>query len=283
MKAVLSWSALIAFLLLFSLSAKVFRNFRQSPVGRLNRVTIACLDREGKPFLFSLEQKKALLVALPATAKVQVPFGFGEYELSKVYPLGQLEKKGGDLLTQTIRRNFSVVSVGYLRDSSLSLNEIFQRPDSIKSVFRQALKSKETNFSRYDLLILIWRTFGLNQSQFSKAVYSENLKEDFQDSRLRKEAFSVEVLNATEHNGLAQSEADFLENSGLRVVRVADAPEKIIESKVILNHSDLAESYTLFWLKLIYHYPFENGENKNRADITVILGEDYWKMMSEKW
>ena len=285
MKAVISWSALIACLILVSLTAKVFLKFQNSPLRWLNRLTIVCLDRQDRPLLISLESRKALLVALPATEKVRVPLGFGEYELNKVYQLGQLEGKGGDVLMQTIRQNFAVALTGYLRDPNLEINEVFSRPENfLKGFFWRALKKQnKTNFSRWDLLILAWRFWRLDLAQLTVRVYPEGAPDDYQDNRLRQEAFSVEILNATDHNGLAQSEADFLEKNGLRVIRVADAPEKQTVSKIIQNNSDLNGSYTLAWFKLNYHFPFESEEGKKRADVTVILGEDYWKMITEKW
>jgi hypothetical protein len=105
----------------------------------------------------------------------------------------------------------------------------------------------------------------------------------FRDELIRQEAFAVEILNATQQSGLAQKAAVFWENLGGRVIRVGDYKESLDRTKLIVN-GEVAKSYSFKVLKFFFNPDcLLVEENVSRVDMSLVLGEDYWKIMAEKW
>lgn len=280
-KAFFFWSGGIVFLVLLSLIVKIYGGIRSSFLRETGRVNFLVFNNKNEIFLISLEGRNGWLVKLPAEKKVAVPFGFGEYELSQVFSLGEIEKKGGFLLKETIQENFSLPVFGYFHDAEGDFAES-QPKEKLRLVFWRVLRGNlQSDFNKFDLLILFIRLQRIEKEFFKIRDFSGSI-ENVSDSKIKKEALSLAVLNSTEHLGLAQRVARLLENGGARVIMISDAQKR--EKDCLILSREEKKRYTSDWLKLIYHCRVELDENEsNRADIILIIGEDYWKKLNEKW
>ncbi|HUV72092.1 MAG TPA: LytR C-terminal domain-containing protein [Clostridia bacterium] len=277
---------LVAFFLLVLLvaAARAYFQFKKAALPPLSRLSFIFIDHKNEPLLFSFEEKEGTIVTLPATDKVWVPYGFGEYQLGKVYALGELENKGGLLLAKTVEEMLEVPIFGYFKSRQSAINTFLPQPKKLfEDIFWQSWWGRlETNLSRRDLLSLYLRLRNLDEALIKVKTFNSQSLSDFQDRQLREEAFSIEVLNATEQLGLAQKTARFLEKAGARVIRIADAQEKQEECWIVSNQDP--QSYTLVWLGRVFQCPLKRFEKEiSRAEISLILGENYWNQRAEKW
>jgi hypothetical protein len=282
-KKILVFGGIAIFASLAILTTSLFFLFKQSDFLTLDRVNLVLIDRENQPFVLSFNDKEVLILTLPAKEKIAVSRGYGEYELGKVYPLGELEGKGGRLLEESLRRFLKAPFWGFVHSSSLSLNQNLKNPKTMtEAILKEALISQgKTDLSKKQIVVLIWRLKRIAGEKFEVKNFNGEQVDYFKDSQLRSESLSLSVLNATDQLGLAAEAALLLENVGGRVVRVADAPEKVVSCRLIISPM-ATESYTFFWLKRVFSCP-ATIEVVERADMVLILGQEDWKKMSEKW
>lgn len=266
-------------------SVFVYFKLKKSDFLFLSRANFVFVDQENIPLIFSFEDKNGLILTLPVHDKFRVTRGFGEYELRKVFALGELEKKGGELISETLQENLPVAIFGYFYDEKNEVSVYLKSPQKIFfKVFYRSLKGElKTNLNKFDLLVLLIKSLRVNSSLVKLKNFDGEAGDLFKDRKIREESISIEVLNATEQSGLAQRISKLFDRSGGRIVRIADAPEKQ-DSCRILTGKDPESSYTLRWIKYLYNCPVEQiGNGEVRADITVIFGENYWKNEGKKW
>lgn len=278
--------ALLLFMTL--LSFLLIRAYRNVKISRLSRLTFVITDCNDQVSVFSFEDKEGIILKLPVKERIILTHGFGEYELDKVFDLGELEKKGGLLLTESLENWLSIPIFGYFIEEKIDLNQYDKSPKSfLTTIFWRGFTGKnKTNLSKLELFLLYLKAKRLGNFQIKIKSGRSSFKDVFEDKRLREESISIEVLNATDHSGLAQKTANYLERAGGRVVRITD--NKMKENKCKLSFIfSLKQSYTLFWLKTVYaNCRFEQKEfvsDSDRAGITLSLGEDEWKKLNEKW
>lgn len=269
-------------ILVILVSAAVYFKFKKSPFYFLRRVNFVLVTGEREVAVFSLQDNEGLFLDLPGKSKVTATRGFGEYELGKVYALGQLERKGGELLKETVQENFSVPVFGYFYDpgsldySSLNSKKFFLR------MFWQSLRGKiETDLSKCDLILLYLKAGSLKTVEVKTGDFA-NAEDFLKDKSLRGESCSIEVLNSTDHNGLAQQAAKLPERAGARIIRTADTPEEQKDC-LLLVAKDMTDKYTELWLRLIFGCQVKESEEDGRADFTLVVGDSYWKKLNEKW
>jgi len=270
-------------ILVFLLAAGVYLKFKKSPFYFLRRVNFVLVTGEREVAVFSLQDEEGLFLDLPGKSKVTATRGFGEYELGNVYALGQLERKGGELLKETVQENFSVPVFGYFYDpSSLDYSSLNSKKFFLR-MFWLSLRGKiETDLSKSDLLLLYLKANSLKRVEVKTGDFEKT--EDFlKDKSLRGESCSIEILNSTDHNGLAQQAAKLPEVAGARIIRTADAQESQKDC-LLLVAKNMAGKYTELWLRLVFGCQIKEPEEAdNRADFTLVVGESYWKKLNEKW
>ncbi|HUW24078.1 MAG TPA: LytR C-terminal domain-containing protein [Patescibacteria group bacterium] len=278
---------LILFLSLFGLSLKVYLGFRQLKLLALSRINLVLLSAKNQLLVLSLEGRAGEVLVLPAEDKVKVPRDFGEYQLGKVYALGELEKRGGQLLEETTRELLLAPIFGYLYYPQPLEQLAWTKPKAfLKRIFWEAFWGEaKTDLRRADLALLFWRASRLNETLCETRDFRQGEETLLPDQRLREESLSLEILNATNHNGIAQEAAYFVEKAGGRVVHFGDAQES--ESSCHLLVTNPVESYTARWLATVFDCPTRRIKRIEgttaRADLILILGEDYWKKRGERW
>ncbi|PIV01681.1 hypothetical protein COS55_01485 [Candidatus Shapirobacteria bacterium CG03_land_8_20_14_0_80_40_19] len=258
---------------------KIIKN---SPFWYFGRINFALLGNQSVS-IFSLEGNEARLLEFSPQEKIDLPRGFGEYELRKIYQLGELEKRGGQLSLETFQNSLNFPVVGYFYQDDLKFGNYTLLSDFKKIIGRSIRKKIKTNLNLTDLLILYFRTKRISPLLFKKFEYRSEMDDFFKDEQIRREALAVEILNGTQHQGLAQKAAELWENLGGRIIRVADHSEQLSQS-LLIARGESNKSYSYEIMKHFFKPDCRdlNGE-ENRADMTLILGDDYWKNMTEKW
>lgn len=250
-------------------------------------------------FVFSLEPEKSLtILSLPVNLYLEVPHGYGQYQLGSVYELGQLENRGEELLKETIQQNLAIPVEAY--------GQMINDQCSMLNCFLFLLQGRgETDLSRWDLVRLWLAIRKLRADKITEINLQETatLKElklpdesivleteftqldsliqrFFSDRQIREEALKIEILNATEQPGLANQLARLINNIGGGVISINNAESASWRTKVKITNEEWKDFYTVKKLEKILGIEAEVGEMENsRADLLIILGTDYW----QKW
>lgn len=262
-----------------------WQKFQNSLFWRLQKVNLAIVTKDFKIKIISFEKKNSRVFNLSEKQKVTVPYGFGEYELGKVFGLGELEGKGGLLLKDTIQEHFGLPIFGYLKDDFF-WSEGINSPDEIKRILWQGWRGKiQTDLKKSDLLILNLRAKKLSDYYFKNNNFDgSGSSESFWDKKIREESLAVEFLNGTNHSQFAQKLARMWENCGGRVVRIADGTNSIDEKCVIIANRKEQSSYSLWLMEKIFGCRTRFDDQKSpRTALTLVAGEGYWKKLTEKW
>jgi len=252
----------------------------------------------------SLETGNNLVIfKLPENLYLEVFHEFGQYQLGSVYELGKLEGKGGELLGETVQEYLGVPIGGYIRIANSKWQIVNSKKFILNWLILSTLGRGETNFSQWDLLRFWWSIKSLRSDKVifidleETNILSEKRLPDeslifeteffrldelvgkyFKNSRIEKEGIEVEILNATEHLGLANRVARLVMNMGGEIISIGNADNKIRNSKFEIRNEEIKKSYTVRKLEKVLGIKAEIGEmDKSRADLLILIGEDYWE------
>lgn len=266
---------------------KTYKSFNKSFFNKISRINLIITNSKNFNAVFSAEENNSFLFTLVPTEKIVLARGFGEYEIGKIYSLGELDKKGGELLSQSVQEFWSIPIFGYVESESINEKKILEsKRGEIRKLIKNCIFGKcKTNLKNLDLLVLYFKLLKTNDNNILSKKIGLNEKINLlKDKKIRNEALAIEVLNSTDHTGLAEKAKNLLENIGGRVVRLSEAESHLNNCKIIVK-PNLIVTYTFGFLREIYGCDIEKSNEGagNRADITLILGEGYWEKLSEKW
>lgn len=301
---VLSWMVRLTQSLFspWKLSAKTARNyiwdanFNINLVVKTEHVAVAT---------YNPAEKSLVILNLPDESFMEVPGGFGFWQLRAVYRLGESEKgPGGDqLLMQTLRDFLAVPIDGFLdfsggavdKSATEVLTQLKQNPLSGFSL----MSSLKTNLTLWELLRLKSSLSGVRFDKVKEIdlgkldiltqetlpdgsgvmtadpVKLDSVLVDLADSAITSEHKSIAVFNATNRPQLAQKAARLITNLGGNVIITSNA-----ENKLTKTYISGSKSLTLKRLEQIFapddkiSTPSANPESA-RAEINIFLGEDY--------
>ncbi len=291
-------------------SAKLPQNLRASLVLRTSPVMVVSFDPQGELTILSIPEK----------TYVEVPHGFGSYRLGATWDLGEQEKMGGELLAETVQELLGVPIDGWvgMKNGQLSMTggkeEILQKKNSLTSwgIFLKpqeivgTLRNLQTNLTIFDLA-KVW--FWAKNTRFDK-IHFLNMDETpalsllvladgsqaktadqtlldtatkglFEDTKVVNEQILIEVLNGGEKPGLAAKVARFITNLGGKVVNISNSSEEINQCR-LKGEAKVRESSTAWQLKRIFNCQVLADKPDSRADLQIIIGDEYWKKLFQK-
>lgn len=274
-------------LIILSFLTRQTVKIKKSSFWRIYRANFIVTDGKSPLKVFSFSPDKSFLSLLPGNRVVEVTRGFGKYELGRVYKLGEGEgNKGSALLRETVQENYDLPILGYFEGDGV----IFEEKKSLKLqylflLYRVLKGEVKTDLKKEDLVVLWFKAFFTGKDNYQFIAYGEdNFISLFKDQRVREESLAIEIFNSTGQDGLAKKASLILENIGGRVIRLADFESKYENCQILVNNRQYRNSYTLNLLKKTFNcWTGTRGKEEKRSDITIILGEDYWKKQSERW
>ncbi|MDD5147222.1 MAG: LytR C-terminal domain-containing protein [Candidatus Daviesbacteria bacterium] len=304
--------ALVAGMLILSWAIQ-FTQRLFSPLGTVNQqrnyvwngeFNINLLVRTSHTALLSYNPKeeKITIIKAPDELFLDVPFGFGKWQLRAIYELGQTQKEmGGDrLLKETLTSFFAVPIDGFLDFSSLqpskSASEIVEILKKNPFSGLNLLSSLKTDLTVWELLRL---KVSLSNVRFDKVkeldlislgvLERENLPDgtgvlttdpikldsvlsDFIDPAIVSEHKTIAVFNATDKVQLAGKWARLITNLGGNVIITNNARERLKKTA-----AQGEESLTLKRIRQIFCDTINSSEDviSSRAQIDLFIGEDY--------
>ena len=283
--------------------ATVSKNYRWDGAYNIN---IVLHNKYVSVLSFNPSLKTITLLILPDSAYLDVAHGFGKWQLGSIYNLGQASSFGGEsLLKETLSQVLGIPIDGYIqfnsnlqgKEPSALLDYLRAGPLNILDIISKA----KTDLSLWELIKL---KIDLSYVRFDKIKIIDFAKDnilqampladgtdvfaadtgridsilsDFADPKIRTEALTVALYNATGHPLLAQKAARMITNIGGNVIITGNS-----EVKSEKTYIGGVKSETLKRLMQIFNCDkiTANGFDpvSSRAQINIILGEDYYRL-----
>lgn len=248
-----------------------------------------------------------MLVILKIQPQVYVSLsrGFGDYPVSSIWPLGELEPSGGGELLKLSTQNFLQIPVQGWARLNFPLGEKTGKRELLGMIFG-LLKGGQTNLNLWDLLRLAKKinalpgskikTYSLDKTRASEIVtladgsqafriqedYLENLVVDlFSDQAVLGEGYMWEIFNATDKEGLAARVANLVHNIGGEVL--VSPITSSIKGGIYCQQKEICQSYSAKLLAKTFNLPVISEKiPDSRGEAVIVLDQNYWKFFYER-
>lgn len=248
---------------------------------------------------FSPQNQTITIVDIPANVYLEVPKGFGSWEVRAVLGLG-----GEQLLKQTLVNFLGLPIDGFLRftnkSSELEAMSILEQFKKDPFVPINLLANLKTDLSPVELIRL---KLGLSSVRFDKikqislekmvvfqkesladgtqvlspdAVKLDSALAQLSDPIIQGEHKTIAVFNSTSHVGLAQKGSRLITNIGGNVIITSNGQNEFKTSKVIGEKSKTRQRLKQIFGKDDKIDSKQEEQVSSRAQISVFLGEDYF-------
>lgn len=271
--------------LLVFLGVGLVLTLKGSKVNHRQNFVIAA-DKEIYVLALDHEGQAASLLIFPPETWLPVVENYGYYQAGSLTGLDKLAHKDGELLRRSMEEFLAVpidrlLTTKEFKPEVRAIADLFQglRQIRLRLLVRKIKPEKlevvdlaKVDFSRAELLPNGDQILKIDQSRLD-----ELCQRLFAETEIKKENLSVSVLNATSFSGLAQAGSRYALNLGSQVIEVADWSQKSPNCQ-ILAEEKLTHSRTYQRLKKTFDCRY-GGKDKDshRADLVLILGEDYFK------
>jgi len=214
---------------------------------------------------FNPISRQVLIINLPDALYLILPGGFGNWQLSSVYGLGQAEKDkmGAKLLKRSLANFLGIPIDGLVEFSGVNgQKDAYQLITILKDgifAYAKLLPNIKTDLSSREMLTFVW---GLSKVRFDKInqldltssgvldksqlpdgtqIYTsdpdrvDSISIKLSEERIVAEKVSVAVLNGTKTPGLAQKGARVITNLGGNVIISANASQSRDKSAIFIS------------------------------------------------
>lgn len=236
-------------------------------------------------FSYNPQDKKVVILDIPDETYIEVPHGFGKWQLRAVYDLG-----GAQLLKDTLTNFLGVPFDGFL-DFGGPFKE--KKADELLGAIRE--NPVHSDLSLWELIRLKLALLLLRFDKIEKRAIldlgvleqdkladgtpiflSDPIRLDsaltaFVEPKLLKEHQSIAIFNATNHPQLAQKAARIITNIGGNVIITANWDQTLKHCQVFGQ-----QSKTLKKLLQIFDCDRIDPLKDSRAQINLFLGEDFY-------
>lgn len=257
----------------------------------------------------SADEADVLVVLFHPDFIVESVYGYGDYKIGSLLKLGKIEDLGDELVKRSVQNTLGLKVHGYINhsvSSSLDLHpnswllglvrpmalsligneigilDIFKFSDNIRTLREDQIEVLPLHESRYAITVI--QSDGTKLYQLDKLRMDGYLLDRIKSQVYSEEGLGVSVINTTQHYGLASSVSRILLSSGLDVVGVGENQTDLIETQVLVKDEDVKRSETAQFVTGVIdsHKLSISDTEEYRADIVILIGEDYQKFMSQK-
>lgn len=249
---------------------------------------------------------------------LDIPYGYKMYPVYSVYKLGELDEKlsGGTLLKKSIEATFGIKTDRYLLIKNKSIFRFPDNGDKFREFkknnfslisgmdfLRLMFISSDTDLKFAEKIKFFLSVRRLKSADFEyinientraskkvkipdnsevstldTEVFDQMNQTSFQDIRVRREGYTIEVQNASGKEKIAGQFSRILERMGANVIFITTAEKESAEACLLNFHSeDSRKSVIASILKKIY-LCHEDEKNKSAtSDIKVIIGRNFLK------
>lgn len=268
------------------------KNYRWD--GRFN-LNVAVRGKSISLINLNPSQKKVTVIIVPDATYVDVPGGFGKWQIRSVYDLG-----GGSLLSRTLTIFLGVPVEGFIQLKG-GLEDYVDWIRQSPLNFFLSLQNMESDLTPLELVQFNFKLFQIRYDKIQrinleslvldKATLPDStevltgdptkldaLMQTLSETSLQEEHKSVAVFNGTEQPLVGAKAARIITNLGGNVIQIANASQTLDKTYVWGE-----ESATLQRIKQIFRCCDKLGSLEgisSRAQINVVLGEDFFQDLS---
>lgn len=252
------------------------------PIFKDNTIAIVPAEAEGSVTVihFGDQLKKSHVFILNGDTVVDLPGEYGEYRLSAVYPLLQIEQKDQRYVIGSMNRVTGV----FLNKIITTPTQLSATPKELGSQLISFFWNQALHQGKVDTMLLSsWYAL-----QYESVVSTE-VPIDQVAARLEKETggtfaardeCSIAILNSTDISGLAGRLSDIVENNGGVVIRLGQYSELLENSVLLYDPSEIKCKAALEQIATLSPVPFEIKEDSSvqntfRAPIVAIIGSNF--------
>lgn len=266
-------AAIFAASLLIRLTKALFSSWNISGIERsflwdaTYNLNLAVIARDISLVSYNPNEKKLIILTLPDSVYLDVPYGLGKWQLRSIYALGETEGQGlasrseeGRLLKESLSLFFGLPVDGFLKlQGDLSQKDTFELMETFRqNPFRlvQSLKDAKSDLTLWEILnfqrhllsvrfdkVKIIDLVRLNLLQAEKLADAEqvfvsdpvkldSVLQEFTDTHILSEHLSVSIFNATKEPQLAQKAKRIITNMGGNVIAIANSQKGVKRSYV---------------------------------------------------
>lgn len=241
---------------------------------------------------------KATIVNFPPDLYItNVAHGYGQYPIGKVYDLGQLDAKGGQVLSDTVAIYLGVPVDGYVRLPDFSTNDLkanFIKPSNLLNatsdvnLWDRILMAKALMGLRFDKVKTVdlagkseplLLADGSSAKVFIEEDLDKVLEGIFVEEEILKESLRVQVVNTTGLAGLGNSLARVVSGLGATVIDVTSEEPALSGCKLEATDK-IMKSTTVKRVAEIFQCEVVKNNEVGRADVIVYLGQEQGKIFS---
>ncbi|AKM79150.1 MAG: hypothetical protein UX85_C0003G0053 [Candidatus Beckwithbacteria bacterium GW2011_GWB1_47_15] len=242
------------------------------------RLPMSVVESQGEQLWlksFFPEENRWLELKLPGNTLVEVPGGFGQYQLRSVYKLGELDGRGGQLLARSVQDLLAVPVDGWRVEGKTNLSWW----DRLRLWWQGNLngsRKKEINLGQLASFQPLELKDGSRIYRVSQILVDDLVNREYFDDRLAEENLTVAILNGSGVTGMAKTVSRLAANLGAEVVSIKNY-QSIGTSMLVVAETGVVESRTYQRLSQalgIAKVEIRPG-NEFRADLAVVVGEDF--------
>ncbi len=244
------------------------------------------------------KEDKILLFILPENLSLQVPYGYGTYEIESLWGLARLENR-----PMLVRDSFTDLfgipvsgMIGATRTHPVSLN-----PDHLTTELSQVIKLGEsdsymklTEQLRYalDLRFLVTKRllqYDLRSQPLYETVtlpgeaeavlvnpnkWDSFLAQKFEEVKIREEALTVTIKNTTSVSGIGQKFARFVASIGGKILRVGNEESDINKCQLRLAEVNRTKLLVRFLMEE-FGCTISDRLETDEEEVVVIIGQSF--------
>lgn len=287
---------LVILLLVLGSAFKIFSSWQGRVWRGEQRFTVIVAVRDPQVFSFDPASGRLTTTTIPRATELEASHGYGSFFAGSLWSLGQQEGLGGEVLANSIKKNFAVPADAWIGGGGEALfaPRVLALPGALKEgLISAGLATNLTFFDRVALLMRVAGTSTFNRQEInlknSRVIQKINLSDGeeaykvipeqakvafekaFRDEQVFREAKTVSVVNTSGKTGLGGEVARLISVLGTRVISVKDA-EKKVENCLVSAGSESLDSASVKRIAQLL------GCSVQKADtevIEVFLGEDF--------
>lgn len=229
---------------------------------------------------FGNQIKSSKVFIVQGDTIVNLPGKYGEYRLTAVYPLLELEKKDQRYLIGSMNRVTGIFLDEVIKTSKTYPHDV---KDIRKAVFEETKLQLKEHKKLNVALLASWYALS-HESVVNQDVplleVSQLLKREMGGTFAARDECSIAILNSTDISGLAGRLSTIVEDNGGVVVRLGQHSEKLENSQLLYDPSVKECAAALDQIKTLSPVPFEIKEDitvqsQFRAPVVAIIGENF--------
>jgi hypothetical protein len=286
-KIVLYFSLAFCFAIFFYISSILTKTHFWN--GKDKLAVAVRLDKGAGVLLFAPEYEELVTIYFPEHTEIDVARELGIWKIESLWALGNQEKMGGKLLSDSITKHFKFPVAGWADEEAMGFSK-----GGLKNLYTAGFGNYKTNLTLGDRVRMAWFSFNVpntrhveiqlaNTGYLEKVTLSDGTegyrKVDpppqkvlalFADSAIGKSSYAVSIQDATGKSQVARNVGSVVEVLGAKIAAVDREEEKEVDCLVKGNSDILVK-------RIVKLFSCTEEDGESNFDLEIFLGSEFAK------